>query len=246
MQKRISIVTLIAVSLLCCLATFMATFLAMRNEDGTVGTEIDLSEGTNQEIGKFKGTSLPVFDICMYYGSNFKDVGTQRSVTITIESNRGIKIKIEANIFFATKNRIDVINGENTYMKGEGQLTKVFYIYAMKKDILKNEMIEFVIDKTNDVDKIDFALSTSNDYNNTGAYVPTEYVTLLDDRGVEVSPKGNIYQIEGDRRYTIKLSKEYMLNLMHGEKMLYLHSHVPTLSSVQEVMFIKRSVFEEF
>ena len=56
MQKRISIVTLIAVVLLCCLATFMATFLAMRNEDAadlldknTTGNESEIPESDAPE-----------------------------------------------------------------------------------------------------------------------------------------------------------------------------------------------------
>ncbi|MBE6626064.1 MAG: PDZ domain-containing protein [Ruminococcaceae bacterium] len=56
MQKRISIVTLVAVTLLCCLATFMATFLAMRNEDDKAflnenlgGDETEINETAEPE-----------------------------------------------------------------------------------------------------------------------------------------------------------------------------------------------------
>jgi len=56
MQKRISIVTLVAVTLLCCLATFMTTFLAMRNEDDKAflnenlgGDETEINETAEPE-----------------------------------------------------------------------------------------------------------------------------------------------------------------------------------------------------
>ncbi|MBE5935256.1 MAG: hypothetical protein E7262_05630 [Lachnospiraceae bacterium] len=224
---------------------FFGFTIVMRGKDGKPGTEVDISKGINQDIGKFSGTELPIFDIYMYYGSNYKDVSKDRTVTMTIESDKGLIIEIVAKIYFASKNRIDVINGEISRKNGEDTIVKVFYAYDMRNEILKDEAIEFTIDKTNDVDKVDFAISTSKDFSETDKFILSKYITLTDDRGNIVEPTGNKYKIDGDRRYSLKLSRDFLVSINQAGKTLYLHSHVPTVSSYQEILYLKRRVFEQ-
>ncbi|MBE5935245.1 MAG: hypothetical protein E7262_05575 [Lachnospiraceae bacterium] len=218
------------------------TFGFTLNTEG--GNEIDVYNGVGKEIGGNKNGEVPKITLNMYYGSKFNDSLTNRSITITLTSNLGLNIIVEASVIFEDKNEVEILNGEMMVDLTDNSIIRLFYKYEYKDKVVINEPIKFKVIKSNPDTYSQFVLSKSSDYNNTSAYVDSRYLKLYNSEGKLVEPKDNVFDIKGDVVYTLYVNEDYIKQLEKGGAKLYVISHLPGKDASKKVRILRRSTFD--
>ena len=179
----------------------------------------------------------------MYYGSQFMDVTTDRVLRLYIESDNGVYMYVDINLYFTAKNNTRIISGEDCYSEKTGKPIKLFYAYDGLDDIRLSEKIQFTCVATEEGEGVEFIVSEDNSFYNTNKWLDESKVSIIDSFGVKLKPSAGVYKIRSNEVYTIHFTSEYLSSIKKGSRMFYIHTHLGKQNAFDKFRITRRKSF---